>query len=299
MTDAPVAVDNLTTPSMAPAPAVDSSVKPLAAAVAADVPASAPANWPENWRDKFAAGDEKLMTRLGRFNSPEDVWKSYRALEQKQSSGELKKSLPDNPTPEDLKAYRQDNGIPESFKDYKVNPGDGIVIGESDQPLVDKFLEKMHGKNASEGHVNAALSAYYELIQDQEAAQVEGDKSYRKESEDALRAEWGSEYRANVNSLETLFTDAPDGLKDRLYGARFPDGRLLGDDADALRWMTKIVREINPVATVVPSGTNQMQSLTTEMSALEAKQGTKSYTAEDRARYIALTEVSEKLKARR
>ena len=65
-------------------------------ASAETIEASAPADWPADWRQKLAGEDKKTLERLGRMASPADLFKSYRALEQKVSAGELKKGLPEN-----------------------------------------------------------------------------------------------------------------------------------------------------------------------------------------------------------
>lgn len=232
-------------------------------------PQKAP-DWPDDWRDKMAGSDEKLRARLERFPSPVDILKAMRALETKQ--GELKKPLSENPTPEELAAWRKENDIPESPDKYDLTLADGLVIGDDDKPLVGKFLEKMHGANASNPHVKAALAAYYELVEEQQATMAERDKAIRQQTEDALRGEWGNEYRANVNLVSNFLDTAPNGLKERLLGARLADGTPLGNDADSLRWLASMAREANPMAAIMPGGANP-DAIQSEMSRLEKMMG--------------------------
>jgi hypothetical protein len=72
--------------------------------------------WGDGWREHLAAGDDKARARLERFQTPTDIFKSYRALEQRVSSGELKANLPfpDKGTDEEKAAWRKDAGIPTS-----------------------------------------------------------------------------------------------------------------------------------------------------------------------------------------
>ena len=60
-----------------------------------DTPIAVPATWPEDWRNRFAGSNEDDVKRLNRFKDPANIWKSYRALEQRISSGEYKRSRPD------------------------------------------------------------------------------------------------------------------------------------------------------------------------------------------------------------
>ena len=121
-----------------------------------DKAAPAPPTWPADWRDQMAsalpeAERAKELERLKRFNSPNEVYKSNRELESRMSSGEFKRPLPKDATPEQLSAWRKENGIPEKAEEYfpKIKMKDGLVIGEQDKPYVNKFLESLHGTNAS------------------------------------------------------------------------------------------------------------------------------------------------------
>ena len=72
-------------PAAAPAPTLISGAQSPAAAPAAPAPAPVA----DDWRAKLSGGDAKELERLKRFTDEAAVWKSYRALEQKMSSGEL------------------------------------------------------------------------------------------------------------------------------------------------------------------------------------------------------------------
>lgn len=91
-----------TTDAVAPAPAADAAPAAsgtLLTSEPADKPVIAPADWPEDWRSKVAGEDAKELARLQRMGSPADVWKAYRALEAKISSGQLKQGLKPDATP--------------------------------------------------------------------------------------------------------------------------------------------------------------------------------------------------------
>ena len=268
-----------------------------------DKPVAAPADWPEDWRAKVAGEDEKLLKRLDRFKSPGDIVKSWRALEQKVSSGEVVAKLPKDASEEQVAEYRKANGIPEKSEGYLDALSSGVVIGEDDKALVGSFLESAHAQNASPEVVSAAIDWYYGLQEEQAATMAQADRERKQAAEDELRAEWGGEYRANINSVTSFLDAAPEGLKKQLLGARLADGSPLGDNPDALRWLVSLANEANPAGFIAPSdGASQIESVETEIKEIEKtmREDRKSYDRDEamQKRYLTLIGAREKLKAR-
>lgn len=291
------------TPSPEPAPTL---LETPAEPKPGDTPPKVEASWPEDWRAKLAGKDEALLKRLQRFSSPENVWKSYSALEQRMKSGELKSALPENATEDQISGWRKDNGIPEKPEGYLEKLPDGIVIGEDDKKLVTDFATAMHKVNAPPAVVAQAIDWHYKFEEAIKADQVEADKSFKQENDDGLRAEWGAEYRANVNTVKTFLEKAPKGLGENLLGARLANGQLLGNDGEALRWILNMAKEIDPYATVVPAGGSDAgKSVESEIASMKAMMGDHSSKywkgAEAKilqARYRDLITVRDKMKAR-
>src|SRR6266568_1131484 len=50
--------------------------------------AAAPPSWREDWREALAGDDKQALTRLKRLTAPDDLFKSYRDLEKRLSSGQ-------------------------------------------------------------------------------------------------------------------------------------------------------------------------------------------------------------------
>lgn len=199
--------------------------------------------------------------------SPKDLYTSYKALQQRLSSGELKSALPKDAKPEEVQKWRTENGIPEKPEDYKMP--EGLVIGDADKPMIDLFLKDMHGKNASPEVVQAAVQSYYKIVEQQSAKIAEGDVDHKAEMEDTLRAEWGADYRKNVNAIGAMLESAPGGIQDKILSARTADGRAIMNDPDVLRWFASTARELNPTATVVPAGGDQMGAIKDEIATIE------------------------------
>lgn len=259
----------------------------VAATGGTDKPVTAPADWPENWRERIAGKDEDALKRLKRFKSVENVFTSYRDLEKRVSSGEYK---PDRPFPadgsdEDKAAWRAEKGLPPTPDAYLEKLPDGLVIGERDKPLVETFVKTMHDRNAPPEIVGDALSWYYQTQERMAAEQAERDKAFYKEADEKLYAKWGPEKTANIRHMhsalfdglmgangEVILPNAPDGVRELLYGARLPNGRKLGDDPDVLSWLVEVAHTVDPVGRVLPSGNgSSRQGMESEIAAIEAE----------------------------
>lgn len=247
--------------------------KPDAPAAAADkgVDDAKPA---DDWRVRLANGDEKELKRLGRFATEADVYKAYRELENKLKSGEMKKGLPKDATPEDIAQWRKENGIPEAPDKYDLTFENGLVIGEEDKPYIDKFVTKMHGENATPAQVKAAVASYYEIMGEQQQAIAEADAQFKDSSLELLREEWGGDYKKNLNAVNGLISSMPDEVRAYFETARTADGKVLGNDPEVVKWLAQTAFEINPAATVMPNSmSNPGAGITDEITSIEKMVG--------------------------
>lgn len=308
MTEIAQVTDNLEVAAATPAPETQGNPAPaevakpaettIASGAETEVP-KAPADWPDDWRVKLAGEDRKLMNQLERFGSVADLFKSYKELTAKISSGSLKSAMPKEATPEAIAAWRQENGIPDSPEGYDLSFDNGLIIGESDKPMVNEFLSAMHAKNASPEVVKAAVGAYYDLLAKQEAARDAADSDFKNTALSDLASEWGGDFKRNVNMISSLLDTAPPEVREKIAAGRTPDGNLMGNDPSVMRWLNQLAREVNPAATVVPgAGASAPAAIADEMRSIEGKMGTTAYTERDRARYVELTEANMKLTAR-
>lgn len=241
--------------AMPPAGGAPEATGTLATAEPTDKVSVAPADWPDDWRAKVAGEDAKELSRLQRMGSPADVWKAYRALEAKISSGQLKSAPKADATPEELAAWRKDNGLPDTPEGYTPQLPNGMVPGEAEMPLINGFQKTAHELGMTPDQFNKTLSWYFAEQDAAKAAAFEADRSFRSTAEDALRAEWGPAYRAEVRGIANFMeANAPPGLGDVLFNSRTPDGNLIGDHPEVLRWLNSLARQINPMSSLVPAG---------------------------------------------
>lgn len=268
-------------------------------------PVAAPASWPDDWRAKIAGEDAKELARLQRMNSPADLYKSYRALEAKLAEKAGPKSLapPENATPEQMAAWRKDMGLPETAEGYVPQLPEGVVLGEADKPLVDAFREVAYKANMTPTQFNEALKWYYGEIDAMTAKQSDLDRSFRMQSEDNLRAEFGPEYRANLtavnNTLSLFFGDNAN----EILAARTPSGKMLGDSPEFIKSMALLARELNPAMPHIPVGNGTpSQAIGSRISEIEKMMADRNsdYWRDEKiqAEYRDLVEAREKYGAR-
>lgn len=236
--------------------------------------------WGDDWRETYSAQDDKRLNVLKRYASPKDMLDAHFALKQRVDSGELKstKQLPPNANQQEIAAYRKENSIPENAGDYLTNLPNGLVIGEADKPTLTAFAEHMHKANAPPAVVHQAIG-WYNAWQEQQAAEVaKADKETKAKTEDTLRADWGANYRANVQATNEFVASAFGDLGKDIVQAVLPDGSRLGDNAQVVQALAKLALEMNPAATLVPNsggtlGGTGVEARIGEIDKLMAKQG--------------------------
>lgn len=210
-----------------------------------------------DWRREFAGDDEKFLNHLSKFNTPKDVAKLSFDFRQKLSSGEYKRNVPFpvDGKPEEQAEWRAENGIPESFDKYGIP--EGIVIGDEDKPVINNFLETMHKSNVPEPAVKEAVKWYYQAQEQAAAKQAEEAKAQKIQTEEALRAEFGAEYRPIMSMTENF-------VKTR-FGDLVGEA-LLQSSPEVVKELAAIARELNPAATIVPNSANPLKGVKDEIA---------------------------------
>lgn len=225
--------------------------------------------WPDNWRETVSKDDAKKLAQLQRYASPEAALQALFAAQERIRSGELKPALSKNATAEELKEWRAAHGIPEAPDKYDL--GKDITISEADKPVFDVIFKAAHESNQTPEQVKATVQAFAQIQQVAAEYQQEQDQRLQVEAEEALRAEWGPEYRRNMNLIHGLLdgTGSQD-LKASLLGGRLADGTPIGSSPEALRMLLGISMIQNPTGVVVPGGdANREQGIRGELEKLQ------------------------------
>jgi len=272
--DAPTDGTPITAPVPAPtaappvaAPVAAAPVAPVAAAAPADTGAEdKPGYWPADWREKASKGDEKLAKRFGRYASPEAALEALVQAQNRISSGDLKPQLGKDATPEQVAAWRAEVGIPETADKYNV--GD---LTDTQKEAFGVLFKHAHATNQTEAQVKATAQAWSEIVRLESEKRIENDKAGEKIAEDALRDEWGAEFRRNWNVIDNMLSTVADSsLKTAILDARGPDGARLGSKPEVIRALLSLALIQNPAGVVVPgSEANPMKGVETRIAEIE------------------------------
>jgi hypothetical protein len=256
-----------TTPAVeATAPAITTTTPTTEGTVSAPVVAEKPVETakaiPENWREIAANGDTKRLQQLQRYSDYNAFVNSAFSLKEKLSSGEYKRPLPKDATPEQVKEWRTENGLPESPEGYNIELANGMVPGEADKPILEDLKKFAFEKNLAPAQLNELTSWYYQKQDEVAKQQQVADVQFHEEAKDALMSEWGlKDYRQNLAAMTAMRDQMPQGLADRVLAGRTSDGKRIGDDPTFLKWFASVSREFNPSATVVGlEGSNTVES---------------------------------------
>ena len=107
-------------------------------------------------------------------------------------------------------------------------------------------------------------------------AGAESDTIMATESEDKLRAEWGEEYRANINRIDGFLDTAPEGMREKILNSRMDDGTMLKSSPEIMKFLVDTALTVNPATTLVPGGgDNILGSITDEINNLKTLMGNK------------------------
>jgi hypothetical protein len=136
--------------------------------------------------------------------------------------------------------------------------------------MIDMFLKSAHTVNMTPDQVKRSLEAYTEISEHARNERMAEDERVKTEAEDKLRNEWGPEYRVNLNLMENLLSQAPQGLRDKLVHGRLSDGTPIGSSVEMLQFLVGLERERNPAGVVTPgSATTTAQSVADEKAKIE------------------------------
>lgn len=298
-----------TEPVVTTVPEKEAAPTVLAAAPVAEPVVTAPADWPEAWRDKMAVNekgepDKTALNVLKRYSSPTEFAKAFMNLKLAQSRGEFKNPLPDDASPEQVTQWRKENGIPDAPDKYEIKLSDGMIPGEADKPILNAVLAAAHGQNLKPSQLNAVVDAFYKAQDEDRSQKLAAAKAYTEETVEALRAEWGGEYKSNVNAVNNLLSTLPGDAGTAIMSAMDQEGRPLASHPGFIKWLNSIVREINPHHSVVAAGTsNPGQAITDEIATIQKRMNEDypGYMKDQamQARYRELLEVQEKMGARK
>lgn len=204
--------------------------------------------WPTDWREQFvsAAGDPAAAKVMERYQSPAEVARALIAAQQKIRTGEYKRAAPKGESPEEMKAWREEQGIPDSPDGYDLPVPAGTdlaTLDEGTKASLGVLKTALHSANLNKEQGSAIAQALLKVAETQAETTAQADAQHRDAIEDTLRAEWGADYRRNLNMNGAFLTKHfGDGMDD-LLNARTPDGMRLADSPQFNKFLNTLARE--------------------------------------------------------
>lgn len=176
---------------------------------------------PVNWRETIS--DPDLRKVAERFNSPTDAVKSIVDLRKRESTPRLPGK---DATDEDKAAFRKAWGVPESAEGYKFEMPEGVESNDADKAFQEVMGQTFHDADISTTQAEKLSKTYNEIVTKVKAEIIKADEDFVKETEAALKHEWGDDYDrnktlANRAAAEILGSDLEVASHLELKGDRF------------------------------------------------------------------------------
>jgi len=195
--------------------------------------AADPVSWGDDWREKLAGGDDKALTVLKRYKSPEDWTKAGLEAQNRIRSARLSDDPMPDPAknPEEARIWRAERGIPDEATDYKL---DAVVealggdIPDSEKPLFADYMQYAHANGIGQKDLDKNLKWYAGFAKTQQEEQVATDKKNAAEVSGALKSDWKGDYDANMALAERAAGEVLNPESGALFDARI-NGRRVGD----------------------------------------------------------------------
>lgn len=195
-------------------------------------------------REQLADGDAGLLKQLERHKSVASISKSFKEARNAAKTAGKPLSISDKSTPEEVKAYREAHGIPDDVAAYPGEFRQDFKAGEADKAILGEFKSAMHAKNVPPAAAAAALEWYQDFATAQQQ-ELDGNLvKTAKETQAALRSEWGGEYDGNIGAVQELMTThlGSDGFKD-MMDLRMMDGSRLQDHPGFVKMMAQVATD--------------------------------------------------------
>lgn len=153
---------------------------------------------------KELKADPKIVAYAGKFKSMDDLVKA--AMEADSKIGGMV-SIPKDDAPEtEWRAFYAKLGVPEKPEDYKLN-AEGLGLSETQ---VDEIRKMAFGLNLTQKKAQELLRNASKSYTDLAKAYTERMRAVAKETEAAMKQEWGDKYSQNYNLMVRAMRAAGD-----------------------------------------------------------------------------------------
>lgn len=226
-----------------------------------------------DWRARMAGTDEKALKVLTRYADEAAFFRAHQALQQKLSSGEYRKVLPDTATDAEKAEWRKEMGVPDKPEGYQYPEVKGYEWSDADKQIAQPLLERLHKSDVPQKTVDEMLKWYPEIVAQQMETINQIDVTDKQAAEDTLRSKWEADYRPNINLLSRYLHDEtaiPKGLGALLIEARTPEGHRLINTPEAADWLVSQARaQYGDGAMIYGDAKNQLNSREEEIKKIQ------------------------------
>ncbi len=208
-------------------------------------PPPAQGNWPDEWRAQVSGDSEKMLNWAARYGDPAAALKAGFEATQKIGSGEWNRRPPEGADEKTMTEWREQAGVPAEKDAYTFKLPEGYKdedLTDRDREIQAGFRDVFHQRNFTQTDVDAVMDVTTSLMQQQQEAQATADGTAADAAEDALRADWGPDFRANRDLNAQYLSDQFGEDWEMIVQARTPNGMRLMDMPEHAKWINQQAR---------------------------------------------------------
>jgi len=277
-----------------------------------------PAKDPPAKAAKSAAQPTSLRAQLASSLDDEAIRTDFSKLSEKYTddkefvkgvtsmSSEFDKRVPlpgKDAKPEDLDKFYQRLGKPRNSADYKFDFGKGeddkpVELDDVDKGIFEEYKTFAHEHHLSQAQFETNVKFFREMDGKREEAFKAKIDQAGEQVERELRAEWGADFDANIESAKSAgeaYAETPEGWRE-FVNLPLAGGMLVGDHPVFLKAMAKIGRisaEEQRVRNLHASG--EADGIQEQITAIETEAREKGHSTSEEPYHTKLTALYKKL----
>ena len=194
----------------------------------------------DDWRASIE--DTDLRKVADRFPSPTAMTEAMVDLRKRDSQTRVPGK---DASEKDVTAYHKASGVPEKAEAYEFAVPEGHEITDSDKAFQTAAAETFHGLNITADQAKGLNTWWNDMTAAAQQAQIDADKTYADETEEALKKEWpGKEFKLNKTFADRAASRVFGDELDDVRNIETKDGRFILDHPAFVRMLAQYGREM-------------------------------------------------------
>lgn len=155
-------------------------------------------------------------------------------------------------------------------------------MSDDDKAIIAPYLATLQKLNLTPAQASELIAVRQAEQDRQVETRTAADETLRVKTEDSLRADWGNNYRAEINNIHGMLNGAPADVRNAFLQARTPDGNALVGTPEVVRWLAQLARTVNPYSAPVggDGGSLDQKGVDARIGELEGWMGAKNGSTE-------------------